>query len=274
MVNQIEATSFKGQCNGGAEPVVVVPYGATAPYPRDVVCISNDRKKHHTGLIATIIGLAAAGGTFYLCKGKDMPEIQKGVSKFFKDFKKSVGDLFTSKASAEEKVKAETAAKEARTPDAKGAVATTKGGGIIADKISHSRHYIVDEMEKAQEKINEIEGKLGINWDTYEYKRPEERTFWGGLFSWLPLHRPQVYFSKKVRMEYAKETLGADRHAAYTADLKAQQARLERLRTTAKQLNEQEVKFNKNASNVNAKALNKIYNELLQDGMPAIEQYS
>lgn len=273
MVNQIEATSFKGQCNGASEPVVVVPYGATAPYPQDVVCFSDKHKKSHTGLIASIIGLVAAGGTFYACKGKDMPEIQKGVSKFFTDVKKSVKDLFTSKASAEEKAKAEAAAKEARTPDAKAAVGTTKGGGIIADRISHSRHYIVDEMEKAQEKINQIEGKLGLNPDYFEYtpvEKPEGIT--DHIFSWF--NRRLVNNNLKSQEKHAEKVLGPDRHAAYTADLKAQKERLERLRTTAKQLNEQETKFNRNASKVNAKALNKIYDELLQDGMPAIEQYS
>lgn len=261
MVNQIEATKFTGRNNGSSEPVVVVPYAPTAPYPRDVVCISNGHKSH-TGLIATIIGLAAAGGTFYACKGKDMPELQKGFQKLLQDLKKSVNEFF--KKGPTEAEKAEKTAVTGRTPTPGEVTSIAKNSKNIASRISHARHYLTDEIGKTEKTIEEIEGKLGLNRDAFnEQHQPNifER-------AWFYLFR-----GEKGRTNHAIEKLdlSPDKVSAYKADLKAHKARIERLRKTVEQLNTQEDKFNKHAKNFNPKELNALYKDLLKEGMPPIE---
>lgn len=94
------ATSYIGasqQVPGISSGQVVMPYQMTAPYPCDEFVSS--KKKSHTGLIATVLGLMAAGGAIYAFKGKSAgaQKIVTAAENFCKDagegFKKLYHDI-------------------------------------------------------------------------------------------------------------------------------------------------------------------------------------
>lgn len=81
--------------SGVAPGQVMMPYQMTAPYPCDEF-VSSRKKKSHTGLIATVVGLLAAGGAIYACKGKSegAQKIVTATEKFFTEVSEGFKKLF------------------------------------------------------------------------------------------------------------------------------------------------------------------------------------
>lgn len=161
---------------------VIMPYQMTAPYPCDEFVSSRREKKGHTGLIATVVGLLAAGGAIYACKGKSegaqkivtatkkfATELSEGFKKLFDDISKLI--------KGEKSLKPSKEVTEARTNVPAGLEAAVKKAedGVVNPAIKAVDEQIKGIIKPAQgaskiseatlkeiDKAEDVTAKLGV----------------------------------------------------------------------------------------------------------------